>query len=34
MQGWRVEEATPPGAARENSSNDLEEVKGDGWGRG
>lgn len=26
MQGWRMEEATLPGAARENSSNDLEEL--------
>lgn len=29
-----MEEATPPGAASENSSNDLEEVKGGRWGCG
>lgn len=34
MRGWRMEEATPPGAASENSSNDLEEVKGGRWGCG
>ena len=34
-RGWRMEKATPPGAASENSSNDLEEVKGGGGaGRG
>lgn len=27
-----MKEATPPGAASENRSNDLEEVKGGGWG--
>lgn len=32
--GGRMESATPPGAASENSSNDLEGVKGGGWGFG
>lgn len=29
-----MEAASPPGAASENSSNDVEEVKGGGWGCG
>lgn len=27
-----MEAASPPGAASENSSNDVKEVKGSGWG--
>lgn len=30
----RTEAASPPGAASENSSNDVKEVKGGGWGCG